>query len=247
MTKISRKDIIVTLVVFLIFLFQTLVMLSWLIDTPISTAINVVLVKLYRPHFNIFEVHLIGSIHPLKILYIILSLTVATLVLSYRILLPNHFIKKIPKIIFLTYLLGILTIGAGNFIMRIKHFMHDFKLYHGKSLDQRNLLLNKDPFFFVEKAQEVLTGRHQGKIITNEIINEEPHITTHRILSYYLYPIISLRLDNKSPNDILIYYKNKSSLDSVPDDQEILTITNTNDYDFILTINKATSQDDNNP
>lgn len=245
MIKIYSKDIALTCFAFLTFLVTVILIMSWLLEVPLSATLDMIQIKLYRPHYNIFEIHQIGSINPLLLLYFLLILTALVLVIIYRISLPDQYQYSIPKIIFLTYLLGILTIAAVNLNMRFNYFKYDMKLYQGKSLDEKNFLLNHEPYLLVEKTLKTLSGRHQGKFITEENILDDPHMTTHRILSYYLYPTISLRLDNKTPEDVFIYYKYKSPQVNITDDQEIISLTE--DSDFILTIKKkAVSTDVNN-
>ncbi len=239
MFKIEKKDILLTCAAFSLFLLPIICMMSFALDIPISTAVTLIQAKLYRPHFNIFEVYQIGDVHPLKALYIVLLLTALILILFYRISLPNKLSKYAPQLIFLTYLLGILTVATLNFVMRIKYYKHDLKLYHGKTLDEKNFLLNHEPYLFVEKVRNVLSGRHSGEFITTENLLEDPHMTTHRILSFYLYPIISLRLDNNTPKDIFIYYHTDDSRLRIPNDQKILTTSN--DLSLTLTIKNKDS------
>lgn len=242
MIKIHPKDIALTCLAFLFFLVPTILLMSWLLEVPLPATLNMTQVKLYRPHYNVFEIHQIGSINPLLLLYFILILTTLILVIVYRISHPDQYQRSISKIIFLTYLLGILTIAAVNLNMRFNYFKYDMNLYQGKSLDEKNFLLNHEPYLFVEKTLKTVTGRHQGKFITEENILDDPHMTTHRILSYYLYPTISMRLDNKTPEDIFIYYKYKSPQVNIPDDQEIISLTE--DSDFVLTIKKKGASPD---
>jgi len=216
--------------------------MSWILKLSLPATLDTIQIKLYRPHYNIFEIHQIGSINPLIILYLILLLTFITLVFFYKISFSSQFQQSVPKIIFNTYLLGILTISVANLSMRFNYFKYDMNLYQGKTLDEKNFLLNHEPYLFVEKTLNTLPGRHQGKFITEENILDDPHMTTHRILSYYLYPTISMRLDNKTPEDIFIYYKYKSPQVNIPDDQEIISLTE--DSDFVLTIKKKGASPD---
>ncbi len=91
-----------------------------------------------------------------------------------------------------------------------------FKTLSNKTTHEKNTLVFKDRYLFPYECQQTIKGYHQGEFITDINFKSPKEMFTHRLLSYYLYPTVSTRLDNKSPKDIFILYKKQNPLEHIP-------------------------------
>ncbi|MBP9854108.1 MAG: hypothetical protein KBD53_04490 [Candidatus Omnitrophica bacterium] len=234
MIKITRKDVFLTLTIFVAVFFGTLITVSQALDTPIWKFIIQFPEKLYMPNYNIFYVKEWGLINSLSIFHSSLILTMFILFLYHKVRHPETLIRSLPKVVILTYLFGILTLGIFDCMMKMKYSYHYLKNFSTASTDQKTLLLFDKLYTFPRDARNKISGRHQGTMITDEDMSNEANITKQRILSYFLYPSVSVRFNNGTPNDVFLYYKKSSSIQDPSNDLKIISASD--NLDLILAI-----------
>ncbi|MCD4780311.1 MAG: hypothetical protein K8S27_07170 [Candidatus Omnitrophica bacterium] len=94
-------------------------------------------------------------------------------------------------------------------------------------------MMFQDLYSFPQECKSLLQGHHQGEIIAGVNFNSNENgseMSRHRILTYYLYPTISTRLDNQAPKDIIILYKKKDPLAHIPEGYKMLLKHSNNNY-----------------
>ncbi|MCK5083322.1 MAG: hypothetical protein KAR31_10485 [Candidatus Omnitrophica bacterium] len=133
-------------------------------------------------------------------------------------------------------ILGLLLFAGVQQIHRFDSFKRERKLLGGKTIDEKNRALLGEKHHFSRAIQDVLEGHHQGTLVTDFDLRKSPYTFYHRALSYHLYPKISLRLDNGSPNDTIVLFYKKDPLQHVPENYKVLLLSE--DHNYVLAIKK---------
>jgi len=105
------------------------------------------------------------------------------------------------------------------------------------SLDQKKQDIFGYPYQFAKKCTALVSTPHAAKLITDRETNESEFMIIQRILSYFLYPKIDLRVSPAyKPIEAYVIYEKKDPLTHVPPDYEIVYFDKK--YQNILAIKK---------
>ena len=108
---------------------------------------------------------------------------------------------------------------------------HSLRIIRGSPLNEEKKLMLFGPLYrFSLSSQKALSGKHQGILITDLDLNKDSNMTNQRILSYFLYPNISLRFNNQAPMDSLILFSKKNPLRHIPENYKILISSEDSKY-----------------
>ena len=111
--------------------------------------------------------------------------------------------------------------------------------FGGKTIDEKQFALFGQEYDFSKICRKIFPGVHQGKLVTDLDLSESLHMSSHRILSYHLYPNISLRFDNRSPKDCLILFYKQDPQTHIPENYNVLFTSEDNNYTLALRENPA--------
>ncbi len=195
--------------------------------------------SLYIPNMNQCLVGEIDGKNILALYYGLILLSVIIVSVSFLLFIyaPNSEQSiSFGQTITLTCILALLTFAGIQQINRFDYFKRENKRIAGKTLHEKNSALFGARYHFAQASQNALSGRHQGILITDLDFSKSPYMFHHRQLSYFLYPSVSLRLDNQSPKDILVLYYKKRPLEHIPENYKILL--SSEDKNYILAIKK---------
>ena len=187
--------------------------------------------SLYFPHHNICTVKQIGKVNVLKLFYIFILSTIL-ITATYCHFTYTKTNKHIPP------LEGITTIGIMGFLLftgiqqidRYEHFKTEKITFTNKSTEEKLLILFGEKYHFSKICQNLLPEYHYGKLITDLDISKSPYIFHQRVLSYHLYPKVSLNFNKHSPKDCLILYHKGNPTAYIPKDYKVLFASKDNNY-----------------
>ena len=165
---------------------------------------------LYVPHFNIFLIPGFNHTNFLLIIYLSFFLTTIVLFLIAKLdwlksLTFGTTIRRLGFIVLILFLF--LQQGA-----RFNYIQSEYKYFHHKNPEERKEMIFGPTYRFIEQCRIKVKGRHQAKLITTQDLNIDPLITWHRITAYYLYPEISIRFDNKTPQDLAVLFFDQDAM-----------------------------------
>jgi len=189
------------------------------------------------PHYNGPGTRKIININALVLFYEFLFLTLCVAITHFTFFTDLKTKKHNPtltQIVTTIGIIGLLFLTGIQQIYRFEHFISEKNKLSGKSTDEKIASLFGWKYQFPKICQTLLRKPCQGSLITDFDLSKDPHLFTQHLMSYHLYPKISMRFDNQSPADCLIVYSNKNILDQVPENYKvILTAVNSN---YILAI-----------
>ena len=117
----------------------------------------------------------------------------------------------------------VFLIGLGlQTVNQIKFLPREFQKYHGTLYHERLPSRFRKPYQFAMLCHRYFPGQHTGEFITDFDLTKDPDMVTHRILAYYLYPVIDIR-DRRAPlYDCVVIFKKKQPRAYVPEGFEVL-------------------------
>jgi len=231
--KISPNNIFETLVIFSICLVSFLIWLSHLYEMSLLELIVLFKKGLYLPHHNAFRVGEIADTNVLALVYIFLLITILVTVIYFTFFTDEKTKRKNPphaQIITTIGIIGLLLFTGIQQVRRIDYFIYEKSKLSGKSTDEKIFSLFGSKYQFPKICQKILNKPHQCKLITDLDLSRDPYMFSQRLLSYYLYPKLSMRFDNKSPVDCLVLYSNKNVLNEVPENYRVLVTAENANY-----------------
>ena len=197
---------------------------SYQLNTTVFETLSFFANGLYHPHHNYFIVDIIGDDDIMKLYYQFMFFTIFMALLIYPLLNKiGRFkqaldAKKVITTISIIFLLIFAIFQQYNRFMVISFK----KLYWSeKDTHEKLLYLFGEDYDFPTFCRRQISGRHQGKLISDlDFTSEEMFIK--RMLAYYLYPSISIRYNNNTPEDILIIYHKENPYQHIPKGYSIL-------------------------
>ena len=195
--------------------------------------------SLYFPNMNQFIIEEINGKNVLKLFYGFIFL--GTLIMSAGFMLfiyapDTEQAISYPQAVTLISIIALLLFSGVQQIHRFDYFSHEKKSLAGKTVHEKNLVLFGAKYEFAYACQKALPNNHQGTLITDFDLKKSPYMFYHRLLSYHLYPKVSLRLKNDSPEDILFLFYKENPSEYIPENYKILL--STEDQNYILAIKK---------
>lgn len=241
----KHRDILIVSSIFLALLYTILHFLAKSWDISIIRLINKLGFSSFDPNYNIFAIEPIQGIYSSNVFYLAWATSVVITLAVYRLFIyPSNeiLLKQSPKIILITCLVGAICVGTLDQMMRIKYFFFELKQFDDKGDDDFYVTFPtfKESYTFARSVREKLKNRHQAEFITNFDLETDPYTAQHRALAYFLYPTISLRLDNKTPKDTFIYYGKNLDEKNIPANQELIAVSP--QHEFILTLKAAQTE-----
>lgn len=227
------RPLIIIIVVFCFSLLVYLISLSQITNLSPPELISNFRNSLYVPDKNQF---LIGEIDGKNILALYYGLILLSVIIVsgifLRFIYAPHSEQSISfdQTITLTCIIALLTFAGVQQIHRFDYLKHESKFVAGKTLHEKNSALAGARYQYAQASVNTLSGHHQGTLVTDLDFSKSPYMFYHRQLSYYLYPHVSLRLDNQSPKDILVLYYKESPLEHIPENYKILLSSEDNNY-----------------
>jgi hypothetical protein len=221
---------VLTLTIFLVWDARILQLSPWELAIQFKNS-------LYLPHHNTFPVQDIQGVHALKLYYKFLLTTIVLAIIFYRLPLNRTRRVSVVKIASAIGLLGVLFFAVIQQVHRINHFSYENNQIGGKTMEDKKLTLFGSKYHFSRICQELLPGHHQAELITDLDFSKSPYMFFKRLLSYQLYPNISIRFNNRSPKDCLILFYKQNPFHHIPDNYEVLFASDDNNY--ILALQKG--------
>jgi hypothetical protein len=132
-----------------------------------------------------------------------------------------------------TCLIGLFLFSGIQQIGRFDYFWNQRK-FIGKTTEEKKLMLFGQAYMAIQNCQKVLSEFHQGELISDYNMQTHKHMYFHRVLSYHLYPKISLTIDNKTPKDVILAIHKKNALTYIPENYRVLLTTK--DQNSVLAI-----------
>lgn len=231
--------IIEILVIFGICLIIFLIWKSRLFEISLFKLITLFKNNLYLPHYNIFGIRKIININVLALFYEFLLLTMLIGTTYFTFFTNQKTSRKnlsLSQIVTTIGIIGLLLLTGVQQIGRSEYFIREKNKLSGKSTDEKIASLFGWKYQFPKVCQTMLNEPHQGEIIIDSDLSLNHRIFYKRLMSYYLYPKLSMRFDNQSPADCLVLYSNKNALDKVPENYKIIVTAQNAKY--ILAIRK---------
>lgn len=243
--NILTTSLYALIVIFIIFIFTLILFLegtTHFLNISFSELILQLKNNLFLPNENNCFVGKISSQSVLSLFYRFLLLTIVILTVGHAIIIrcqkpKYHFL--LSQAIPLIFMMTILLFSGIQQYARYDYLQNEKIKFGKKSLDEKYSILFESLYKFAHMNQKLLENYHQGQLISDLDFRKDPATFFHRILSYHFYPKVSLRLDNKTPNDIVILFHKKNPLVHIPKGYKIFSATQNRDY--ILAI-KETSQ-----
>jgi hypothetical protein len=229
----NSNNTIDILIIFVACLVIFLIWQSRIFEMPSNKLIALIKNSLYLPHYNTFNIGQILNINVLAFFYAFLLLTIFIVVTYFTFFTDQKAGRPNPllsQVVATTGIIGLLLFTGVQQIRRIDYFAYEINKFGGKSTDEKILGLFGAKYQFSKICQKVLKGPHQGEWITDFDLSKSPYMFDHRLMSYYLYPKLSMRFDNKSPVDCLVLYSDKNALDQVPEHYKALVTVESAKY-----------------
>jgi len=239
----TDKIFITTAIIFGLSLLFFIAWISQLFNLSLSEFIFQFKGRLFYPNMNLF---IVGEIEGKNILIIFYWFLFFVMLLTWIYFMlfvhsPNNrknisFLQIVPLIA----IAGLLIFSTAQQFHRYDFFKHEREIFGGKTVEEKNLAQFGSLYHFPRIIQETLKTRHQGKFITDYDLSKSPYMFHHRVLSYFFYPKVSLRLNNKTSMDTLFLYSKKNPLEHIPENYQILIATD--DKSFVLAVKKQVSK-----
>jgi len=103
-----------------------------------------------------------------------------------------------------------------------------YKKYARKTAHEKYLMDYNVPYLMAYSSKKILPGRHNCEFSTDLDMTTHGNMYFHRILSYFLYPELDIRMGHNNNNDCLILINKENPLEHIPDDYKILQWFNEN-------------------
>ncbi|MBU0468425.1 MAG: hypothetical protein KJ736_05090 [Candidatus Omnitrophica bacterium] len=184
---------------------------------------------------NIIELKTIKGINVYSYFYwiiLIVSSTIFSMSIARMFYGDNSLIKNLRKTICTFILLNFFVIALLQQLNRHNLTIQDHSTIKGKTEIERNLALYKGEYYFALLSKHAVEGWHQADFITSLDCTINPCMKKLRIISYFLYPEVSLRFDNKTPKDHKVFYFLDNAKDFISEKDQVLVNIKDN---FILT------------
>jgi len=232
--------IINSLFAFSVSLVVFLISISHSLNLSVQDLILKLIHSSYLPHYNKIRLGKIGNEDLLFILYVFLFFSIF---LAVIVNLSNSLIRKnrdlripLSKTIFIVGISTLLGISALQQFKRIEVFHREKHMFGGKTLEEKNIRLHGFLYRFALASNKALSLQHRAEFMSGKNIDLSLYMYFHRILSYYLYPKVSLRFQNNNPKDCIVFFFKKHPEESLPKDYQILV--QTEDSSLTLAIKK---------
>ncbi|OGX08551.1 MAG: hypothetical protein A2Z88_06505 [Omnitrophica WOR_2 bacterium GWA2_47_8] len=103
-----------------------------------------------------------------------------------------------------------------------RKFIKAYEILAHKDPYEKKVFLYEDTFLFANFCKGLTQGEHRALFLTDLDISASSPMYHHRILAYYLYPELDIRIDQTSPIDYLVIFYKKNPLLAVPEDFRIV-------------------------
>ena len=176
---------------------------------------------LHDPYHNLYLI----SPELTKYFYILflIMLILAGCIYSFeKILFKKKNFTQFQRILTCIGLINVVFLAGLQQIDRQASLRHEMETYGGKSLEERYEYIFLKIYHNAMETKKHLHHRHQGQLITDWDISQDPGMYMQRALAYHLYPKVSLRFDNGTPQDCIIIFSKKDPLKYIPDDYKII-------------------------
>ena len=180
---------------------------------------------LYLPHYNGFGIGKIIGINILALFdqFLLLTMLIGTTYFTFFTdQKTNRQNCSLSQIVTTIGIIGLLFLTSVQQIQRFEHFISEKRKVSGKSTDEKIAGLFGWKYQFPKICQKMLNEPHQGEFIFDFDTSKDPYMFYQRLMSYHLYPKLSMRFDNNTPKDCLYLYLNKSALDKIPENYKII-------------------------
>lgn len=239
-----NKDILqfnLLLPIFIISMFLFLGAIIYFFNISFSELIFQLKKGLFVVNENSCTIGTIKDQNILRLFYEFLLVSILMLAVGHGIVLKCQKVKPISmtQAIPFLFMIGIFLFSGIQQYSRYDYFRTEKHKFSGKSLDEKYSIIFESMYKFVHMNQQLLENNHQGQLISDFDFSKDPAMSAQRLLAYHFYPKVSLRLDNKAPNDIVILFYKKNPLAHIPKDYKIFS--SSEDQNYILAIKKASS------
>jgi len=199
--------------------------------------------SLYFPDYSGLGTRKIININVFMYFYEFLLLTLCIAIINFAFFTDLKTKKHNPtftQIITTIGIIGLLFLTGIQQIYRFEHFISEKNKLSGKSTDEKIASLYGWKYQFPKICQKFLNEPHQGNLIIDSDLSFNRRSYYRKLMSYYLYPKLSIRFDNQSPADCLILHSNQNILDQVPKNYKVILTAVKNKY--ILAIREKENQ-----
>lgn len=206
--------------------------LAFLFHISPSKLFEAVLNLIFLPRFNMCEIGLFHNINILGLYNLFLVLTVFICITLTRRKTPQDKTVVIRTVL----ILGISLFAIIQQFSRNNYFQEAKLIFAHKTIREKYTFLYGPAYTFVEQCRANLKGRHQGKLISDQDLTQDYYSSLQRFLAYQLYPTISVRFNNNTPDDSLILFFKNNPFQSIPESYKPLIATTMGE--LILTVKK---------
>jgi len=153
------------------------------------------------------------------------------IILAFFLIILKPFIKNQKTLnLILTSLRRLGLMGFILFVVVVAlqtktHFVafeHTRNRFPFQSTHEKSSFYQGVPYHFANYCKRIYPGRHRGKFVTDLDINEPYNMRVHRIISYFLYPAIDVRMSQNKSMDCIVVYEKDEPEQAIPDDFEVL-------------------------
>ncbi len=231
--EINFKIIAFAMVCFVLCLTIFLFLQGYIFHFSIATFILKFKQSLYYPHYNQIP---FGTVNDVNIQYVFMCFVFSTILISGIILKvfshfkPRKFNISFAPIMASIGIISLVFLAGVQQIRRTEHLTYKKKMFDDKTDAEKNKMIFGSKYEFARISQKFFLRSHQGKLLTDLDVGKSPSMFYHRVLSYYLYPKVSVRIKNNYPEDVLILFFKKNALESIPDNYQILFKSENNNY-----------------
>lgn len=187
--------------------------------------------NLYFPHYNNIVAGQIAHIPTMQVLaFIVFGAVVLALIghFFYTRSASARFDMDPKRIISAVGIVSLLAFAGIQQIKRHEIFEREWQLLGHKTLAEKNLMLWGPIYAFAETCQKSLSASYEGKVLTDSDLTRDPYMFHYNLLSYHLYPKVSLRYKKKGIPEALIVISSNGAAEALPKGYRILVTSKDN-------------------
>ena len=179
----------------------------------------------------------------LQIFYVFIAVAILLTVLCHPLIAKWKLVKtqiNPLQAISTVGIIGLLLLAGLQQIKRAEHLHSEMQRFSGKTVMEKNFLLFGQSYQFAQTCQQRLATFCRAVLLTDLDLARDPYMFNYNLLSYHLYPKVSLRFKNRYPEDCLVFFYKKNPLETLPKNYKILVATA--DHNYILAIKDKTKR-----
>lgn len=223
--KKITKNILPPLLTILMCAVITLTALDHYFHSSGSKELAAAVKNFYKPHENIFFAPSLAGINFYIFIYAVLLLSLIFLAFINSIRTrrkksnpPESIFSLLPILLVIMFSLVTITqtIGQAYYAKR------EFVLFTDKTMEEKYAVVTGPRIHsFVRYCRKILPGFHNANFLTGMDRSKDPGMISHRMLTYFLYPIDVRGVRGGRTDSLIVFYK-EDAVASIPDDFRIL-------------------------